>query len=140
LEQQERIVVNVWPGSPYPLGSRWDGRGTNFTLFSEHAEYREEPFEEPLIGANAIRAYWNEAAATQVHVEFDAENIWVRGRTVLASWHAAYTRRSNAERIRLRGFMTLEVDDAGKVWRFREWWHRRTVGTDGTFTPEPSTR
>ncbi|CAN5494317.1 MAG: nuclear transport factor 2 family protein [Chloroflexi bacterium] len=109
-------------------------------LFSEHAEYREEPFEEPLIGANAIRAYWNEAAATQVHVEFDAENIWVRGRTVLASWHAAYTRRSNAERIRLRGFMTLEVDDAGKVWRFREWWHRRTVGTDGTFTPEPSTR
>ncbi len=31
-------MVNAWPGSPYPLGSRWDGRGTNFTLFSEHAD------------------------------------------------------------------------------------------------------
>ncbi|MGH3666218.1 MAG: glycogen debranching protein GlgX, partial [Egibacteraceae bacterium] len=31
-------MVNVWPGSPYPLGARWDGRGTNFALFSEEAE------------------------------------------------------------------------------------------------------
>jgi isoamylase len=25
------------PGRPFPLGSTWDGRGTNFALFSEHA-------------------------------------------------------------------------------------------------------
>ncbi len=25
------------PGKPYPLGATWDGEGTNFTLFSEHA-------------------------------------------------------------------------------------------------------
>jgi isoamylase len=30
--------VNVWPGRPFPLGPRWDGEGTNFSLFSEHAE------------------------------------------------------------------------------------------------------
>jgi glycogen operon protein len=28
----------VWPGAPFPLGARWDGAGTNFSLFSEHAE------------------------------------------------------------------------------------------------------
>ena len=28
----------VWPGSPFPLGATWDGSGTNFSLFSEHAE------------------------------------------------------------------------------------------------------
>jgi glycogen operon protein len=28
----------LWPGAPFPLGARWDGRGTNFSLFSEHAE------------------------------------------------------------------------------------------------------
>ncbi len=27
-----------WPGKPYPLGATWDGFGTNFALFSEHAE------------------------------------------------------------------------------------------------------
>ncbi|MFL5962393.1 MAG: glycogen debranching protein GlgX [Gaiellaceae bacterium] len=28
----------VWPGEPFPLGSLWDGEGTNFSLFSENAE------------------------------------------------------------------------------------------------------
>ena len=30
--------MNVWPGKPFPLGAMWDGAGTNFALFSEHAE------------------------------------------------------------------------------------------------------
>jgi glycogen operon protein len=29
--------MRVWPGNPYPLGATWDGIGTNFALFSEHA-------------------------------------------------------------------------------------------------------
>ena len=29
--------MRVWPGKPYPLGAVWDGHGTNFALFSEHA-------------------------------------------------------------------------------------------------------
>ncbi|MGH2942319.1 MAG: glycogen debranching protein GlgX [Solirubrobacteraceae bacterium] len=28
----------IWPGRPFPLGPTWNGRGTNFSLFSEHAE------------------------------------------------------------------------------------------------------
>ena len=31
-------AVEVWPGSPFPLGATWDGQGTNFSLFSQHAE------------------------------------------------------------------------------------------------------
>jgi isoamylase len=30
--------VNVWPGQPFPLGAIWDGEGTNFSIFSEHAQ------------------------------------------------------------------------------------------------------
>ncbi len=29
--------MRIWPGRPYPLGATWDGRGVNFTLYSEHA-------------------------------------------------------------------------------------------------------
>jgi glycogen operon protein len=32
---QERAAV--LPGTPYPLGATWDGRGVNVALFSEHA-------------------------------------------------------------------------------------------------------
>ena len=30
-------IIKQWPGSPYPLGATWDGKGVNFALFSEHA-------------------------------------------------------------------------------------------------------
>jgi isoamylase len=29
--------MRAWPGSPSPLGATWDGEGTNFAVFSEHA-------------------------------------------------------------------------------------------------------
>ncbi|MBE9030111.1 glycogen debranching protein GlgX [filamentous cyanobacterium LEGE 11480] len=31
------MYLSLWPGKPYPLGANWDGKGTNFALFSEHA-------------------------------------------------------------------------------------------------------
>jgi len=31
-------VTEAWPGQPFPLGATWDGAGTNFSIFSEHAE------------------------------------------------------------------------------------------------------
>jgi isoamylase len=31
-------TVELWPGSPYPLGATWDGEGVNFALYSRHAE------------------------------------------------------------------------------------------------------
>jgi isoamylase len=30
--------LHIWPGSPYPLGSTFDGGGTNFAIFSEVAD------------------------------------------------------------------------------------------------------
>ena len=30
--------MDIWPGTPYPLGATYDGTGTNFALFSEVAE------------------------------------------------------------------------------------------------------
>jgi isoamylase len=33
--------VEVWPGRPFPLGATWAGEGTNFSLFSENADWVE---------------------------------------------------------------------------------------------------
>lgn len=94
-------------------------------LFTENAEYAEDPFEAPLVGHNAIRAYLLEAAEAQDQVDMTVERHWVSGPTVLAAWHASYIRRSGRARVRLAGFMTLEIADDGRIARFREWWHRR---------------
>ena len=31
------MQTKIRPGRPYPLGATWDGQGTNFSLYSEHA-------------------------------------------------------------------------------------------------------
>jgi isoamylase len=30
-------AMRIWPGQSYPLGATWDGRGTNFSLYTENA-------------------------------------------------------------------------------------------------------
>lgn len=138
-------MPNPTPGDAHDLldGFKrgWESRQPDIIveLFSDDADYRADPFAEPLAGSVEIRRHWNEVCASQVHVDFDAERIWVSGSTVLASWHAAFTRRTTAERVRARGFMTLELDDRGSVMRFRGWPLERVVGIDETFRAEPMT-
>lgn len=138
-------MPTLTPGDGQDLLARfkqaWERRDVDrlVALFREDAEYRPDPFEAPIIGELAIRQHWNQAAASLGNVEFDAERVWVSGATVLASWHGAITRRATAERIRHRGFMTLELDDAGSVARWREWSVSRPVGTDASLRAETGT-
>jgi len=106
------------------------------SLFRDDAELRRDPFEEALVGGTAIRAAWNADVAARANTEMDAEQVWVAGQTVLARWHGAYTRRADAQRVRQRGFLTLELDPEGLIARMREWTLTREVGVDGTVAPE----
>lgn len=104
-------------------GKAWqtfDGDGW-VALFSEDAEYHEDPFKAPLVGHNALRAYLLDAAGSQRDVEFTVERHWVSGTIVLAAWHATFVRSADSQRARLAGFLTAEVAGDGRVSRFREW-------------------
>jgi ketosteroid isomerase-like protein len=90
-------------------------------IFSDEAEYHNDPFGPPLIGRNALRAYLLDAAEAQRDVEFTVERHWVSGATVLAAWHVAFVRRSTGRLVRLAGFLTMELAPDGRVDRFREW-------------------
>jgi ketosteroid isomerase-like protein len=90
-------------------------------IFSDEAEYHEDPFGEPLVGHNALRAYLLDASASQRDVEFTVERHWVSGDTVLAVWHATFTRRATGRLVRLAGFMTAEVAPDRRIVRLREW-------------------
>jgi ketosteroid isomerase-like protein len=108
----------------------WEGRDVDavMDLYAADAEHRDHPFRDAIVGHGAIRAMWNDIAANEVDIEFDAEGIWVSGATVLASWHAAYTDRTNADRVRMRGFLTMELDDARRITRLREWPVAQVIG------------
>jgi len=90
-------------------------------IFDDEAEYHEDPFGVPLVGHNALRAYLLAASASQRDVEFTVERHWVSGDTILAAWHATFTRRASGRSVRMAGFTTAEVSPDGRISRFREW-------------------
>jgi ketosteroid isomerase-like protein len=90
-------------------------------IFDDEAEYHEDPFGAPLVGHNALRAYLLDASASQRDVEFTVERHWVSGDTILAAWHATFTRRASGRSVRMAGFTTAEVAPDGRISRFREW-------------------
>jgi len=111
------------------FGGAWQSfDGDNWVdLFTDDVEFREDPFEPPLVGHNAVRAYLLKAAELLEQVDFTAERHWVVDPTILVAWHASYVARENGATVRLAGFMTLEMRD-GRIARLRKWVRRR----DGT--------
>ncbi len=132
------------PGDGQDVLSRykraWEKRDPDLMmeLYAGDAVFRPDPFDDELSGANAVRAHWNDLAAQRAQADFDAERTWVAGRTVLASWHAAYTVADTAERVRVRGFTTLELDGDGLISRQRDWPRSASVGIDSRHRPEPA--
>jgi hypothetical protein len=99
-------------------------------LFSDNAKYYETPFNEPMIGKQAIQKYWSEGAGeSQKNVRFAYEAITVLKSKGLAQWHASFVRIPSENYVELDGFLVAEFDNAGKCSVFREWWHRRESGS-----------
>ena len=48
-------MLNVWPGRPDPLGATWDGHGTNFAVFSQHAARVELCLFDDVYGKESAR-------------------------------------------------------------------------------------
>ena len=104
-------------------GTAWeafDGDGW-VALFTDDAEYHGDPFGEPLVGHNALRAFMLESAETQRDVDFTVERHWVSGSTVLAAWHASWTRRDVGGVVRSAGFLAADVASDGRISRLNEW-------------------
>ncbi|HEX2031042.1 MAG TPA: nuclear transport factor 2 family protein [Actinomycetota bacterium] len=92
-------------------------------LFTEDALYQETPFDEPLRGRTAIRAYAETAAHHQRDVSFAYEALGQDDGKAVVLWRAAYEKVSNGEPTRLEGVFLLEFAADGLCRSLREWWH-----------------
>jgi ketosteroid isomerase-like protein len=119
------------------LKRAWEKRDVDAAMdcFAEDAELRPDPFAPAMRDATAIRAWCNAVAASVVHPEADAERIWLASDTVLVAFHGAWTVRASADRTRVRGMLTLELDAERRISRARAWALTKVVGTDSTIEP-----
>jgi len=96
------------------------------SLFAKDAIYQAAPFEDPMVGVEAIRAYWAGATAKQKDIDVLMREPTVVGDTVIAEWGVRYTHIPTGERRELRGILIADFEE-DKVTSFREYWHRRTL-------------
>jgi hypothetical protein len=100
--------------------SRYDGDGL-VALFTDEAELALDPFDAPLVGHNALRAYLLDAADAERHYDLAIERHWVSGDTVLAAWHASWNRRADDATVRQAGFLSAAIGGDGRIGRLRLW-------------------
>src|SRR5690606_20881027 len=103
----------IWPGRPFPLGATFDGRGTNFSVYSEGAERVD------------LCLFDRHGDETRIHMaEVDAfvHHVYVPGVTpgqrygvrVHGPWDPAAGHRFNGAKLLLDPYS--KAVDGGIVW------------------------
>jgi ketosteroid isomerase-like protein len=94
-------------------------------LFAQDACYYESPFDEPVVGRDAIYEYWRKGAQTLKEKEASFEILAVNGNTGIARWQSKFTVIESGKRLALDCLFVVEFDEEGLCRIFREWWHIR---------------
>ncbi|MBL8548896.1 MAG: nuclear transport factor 2 family protein [Hyphomonadaceae bacterium] len=92
-------------------------------LFTENVIYREQPFEEQMVGRAAVEAYWTRVTAGQRDITFTHHVIMASGGLGVAEWHAAFTAVEGGAAIELDGVFVCHFADLETVSLLKEWWH-----------------
>src|SRR5688572_2922905 len=89
-------------------------------LFTEDASYREQPFQPPFVGRDAIRDYWARVTASQTSVELRYGRAIVDGRRLAVEWWANL--QTDSGPLTLAGEFLLLFADTGECRDLREYW------------------
>src|SRR5262245_34911520 len=99
------------------------------TLFTEDAIYREQPFEKPFLGRDAIRQYWHTVTRSQSAIELTYGTPVVTGRRVAVEWWANFLK--DGKPVSIAGEFLLTFVDSSQCRELREYW----LFTEGRVTP-----
>ena len=104
----------------------WEGGDTELvlTLFTEDASYRSNPFEEPYLGHDGIRAYWDGVTSQQRDARVRMGRPFTDGDRVAVEWWT--TMESQGEEVTLPGCLLLRFEADGRCSDLREYWNVTT--------------
>ena len=101
-------------------------------LFTADAVYREQPFQAPFVGRQAIEQYWATVTATQSDIELRYGPLIVSGHQVAVEWWANL--RNGGAPVTLAGEFFLSFAESGLCRELREYW----AFTEGRVEPPDS--
>lgn len=107
----------------YGKASKENDPRASANLFSADAKYYETPFDEPMIGHEAIFQYWNNGAQNLKDKESTYEILAIHDNLGIAHWQSNFTVIASGKRLALDCLFVVEFNESGLCQTFREWWH-----------------
>lgn len=111
----------------YGKASQENDAQASAELFSLNARYYETPFDEPMIGREAMYQYWSKGAQTLKDKEANFEILSLKDNLGIAHWQSKFTVIESGKCLALDCLFLVEFDDNDKCSVFREWWHLKNL-------------
>jgi hypothetical protein len=101
----------------------WEQRDADLVvpLFTEDGWYRSYIFDEPHVGHEGVRAYWESVTSTQSDVGVRMGHPIVDGDRVAVEWWTEMN--SDGEPATVTGALLLRFAADGRCEELREYWH-----------------
>lgn len=93
-------------------------------LFTEDAQYRETPFDDPFDGRAAIEDYWRDVTAGQNDPQVTVEVLGFADGEGIGRFHTEFVDDDGAD-VAMDGVCAVAFD-GDLATEFREWWHVQT--------------
>lgn len=100
-------------------------------LFSEDAEYRYHPFDDPVVGRDAIVASWLEEPDERDSWEARYEAFAVDGDRAVATGVTTYFERAGQPARIYDNAFVMAFDEHGRCRSFTEWFRTRPAPAGG---------
>jgi SnoaL-like domain len=119
----DRLTVANWLEKYVQAWKSYDAAEIG-ALFSYDARYFYGPYDEPLIGREAIIASWRNPASRDTPGTYDAhyETVMMEGNRAIANGRSRYFEADGVTpRAEFDNIFLLTFDDSGLCTEFREW-------------------
>jgi ketosteroid isomerase-like protein len=120
-------VFSAWCNS---FCRAWEQQDTDaiLSIFTDHAVFRESPFEPPEVGRENMRRAWDELSEMQRDNRMDCEVLATWNSSGIARWKASYTRAKDGVFRELDGIILCHFSTDGRCTELLEWRHARDNG------------
>jgi hypothetical protein len=95
--------------------------------FTEHGVFIPGPFDTPVRGRTAIRAYWRDIPFEQAEISFRYGEIFVVGPWFATEYKCTFRRRRTGEAVVVKGGLFCETTE-GHLSEMRMYWERSVRG------------
>lgn len=122
----DRVTVAAWLENYVNAWKNYDPDAIR-ALFSEDARYHYDPFDEPVVGREAIVESWLEDKDEPGTYDANYEPLTVEGTVAVVNGRSRYYRTPGSEVVvsEFDNIFVLRFDDRGHCVEFREWYMKK---------------